>query len=68
MSDDDDLSAAEIWTGEAYALRTFKAEDGRLVSVTVGGNHWVDGIVRHAALCDRAGVQDPRRPVVVATG
>ena len=29
---------------------------------------WVDGIVRHVALCDRAGVQDPRRPVVVATG
>ena len=44
MSDDADLSAAEIWTGEAYALRTFKAEDGRLVSVTVGGNHWFDGI------------------------
>jgi hypothetical protein len=29
---------------------------------------WVDGIVRHEALCDRAGVEDPRRPVVVATG
>ena len=29
---------------------------------------WADGIVRREALCDRAGVQDPRRPVVVATG
>jgi putative transposase len=29
---------------------------------------WVDGIVRHVALCGRARVEDPRRPVVVATG
>ena len=29
---------------------------------------WVDGIVRHEALCDRVGVKGPRRPVVVATG
>ena len=39
MSDD-----ADIWMGETYALRTFKAEDGRLTSISAGGDHWVDGI------------------------
>ena len=29
---------------------------------------WVDGIVRHEALCDRVGVGDLHRPVVVAAG
>jgi putative transposase len=45
---------------EAFTKRSLKKTDYVYV--------WVDGIVRHAALCDRAGVQDPRRPVVVATG
>ena len=62
------LSAASItrltaqWQDEAHA---FGARD---LSGTDYVYLWVDGIVRHAALCDRAGVEDPRRPVVVATG
>ncbi len=34
----------DIEVGDAYALRTFKAEDGLLVSVNQGGGHWVDGV------------------------
>ena len=43
MSDDGGL-ATDIEVGDAYALRTFKAEDGRLVSVTQCGGHWGDGV------------------------
>jgi transposase-like protein len=50
------------WHDEAEAFDQRSLSDNEYVYV------WVDGIVRHAALCDRAGVQDPRRPVVVATG
>ena len=62
------LSAATItrltaqWHDDAEAFTKRSLTDTDYVYV------WVDGIVRHAALCDRAGVQDPRRPVVVATG
>jgi putative transposase len=62
------LSAATItrltaqWQDDAEAFTKRSLKDTDYVYV------WVDGIVRHAALCDRAGVQDPRRPVVVATG
>ena len=50
------------WQDEA---KTFQDRD---LSGTDYVYLWVDGIVRREALCDRAGVQDPRRPVVVATG
>ncbi|MDT5231459.1 MAG: hypothetical protein QOI39_1959 [Mycobacterium sp.] len=50
------------WQDEA---KTFQDRD---LSGTDYVYLWVDGIVRHEALCDRAGVEDPRRPVVVATG
>jgi transposase-like protein len=54
------------WTAQRQdEARTFSARD------LSGSDYvylWVDGIVRHEALCDRAGVEDPRRPVVVATG
>lgn len=43
MTDDSELSPA-IRIGDAYALRTFRAEDGRLVSVTQTGSHWQDGV------------------------
>jgi putative transposase len=62
------LSAATVtrltaqWQDDAEAFTQRSLTDTDYVYV------WVDGIVRHAALCDRAGVEDPRRPVVVATG
>jgi transposase-like protein len=62
------LSAATItrltaqWQDDADAFSKRSLKDTDYVYV------WVDGIVRHEALCDRAGVEDPRRPVVVATG
>jgi hypothetical protein len=43
MSEDTELPT-DIEVGDAYALRTFKAEDGRLVSVTQRGGHWEDGV------------------------
>ncbi|BCP12375.1 hypothetical protein MINTM020_44730 [Mycobacterium paraintracellulare] len=33
-----------IRIGDAYALRTFRAEDGRLASVAQAGSHWQDGV------------------------
>ncbi|MCX5044037.1 hypothetical protein OG921_12745 [Aldersonia sp. NBC_00410] len=33
----------EIEVGDAYALRTFKAVDGRLTSIVKRGSHWEDG-------------------------
>ena len=42
MSEDSGLPT-DIEVGDAYALRTFKVEDGRLVSVTQRGGHWEDG-------------------------
>ena len=43
MSEDSELWPV-IRIGDAYALRTFKAEDGRLVSIAKGGGHWGDGV------------------------
>ena len=38
----------DMEVGDTYALRTFKAEDGRLASVVQsrlgGDNHWEDGV------------------------
>ena len=42
MSEDSGLPT-DIEVGDAYALRTFKAEGGRLVSVTQRGGYWQDG-------------------------
>jgi hypothetical protein len=50
------------WQDDAEAFTKRSLKDIDYVYV------WVDGIVRPEALCDRAGVEDPRRPVVVATG
>jgi transposase-like protein len=62
------LSATTITRLTAQWQDEAKTFAGRDLSGTDYVYLWVDGIVRHAALCDRAGVQDPRRPVVVATG
>jgi hypothetical protein len=43
VSDDSELPPV-IRIGDAYALRTFRAEDGRLLSVTQTGGHWEDGM------------------------
>ena len=50
------------WQDDAEAFNKRSLADIDYVYV------WADGTVRHEALCDRAGVEDPRRPVVVATG
>lgn len=59
MSDDSEL-VAEMWAGEAYALRTFRAEGGRLVSVSAGGGHWEDGVC--IATCLRESEHVPPAP------
>jgi putative transposase len=62
------LSATTITRLTAQWQDEAKTFAGRDLSGTDYVYLWVEGIVRHVALCDRAGVQDPRRPVVVATG
>jgi len=62
------LSAATItrlttqWQAEARAFNAQLLAGTDYVYVYV----WVDGIVRHEALCDRVGVRDLHRRVVVA--
>ena len=62
------LSAATItrltaqWQDEAVAFNKRPLKDTDYVYV------WVDGIVRHEALCDRVGVRDLHRRAVVAAG
>ena len=53
MSEDSGLPT-DIEVGDAYALRTFNAEDGRLVSVTQRGGHWEDG------MCEATCLKRPR--------
>ena len=66
LGSDAGLSAATItrlttqWQDEARAFNTRSLADTDYVYC------WVDGIVRHEALCDRVGVRDLHRRVVVA--
>ena len=50
------------WQDEAVAFNKRSLKDTDYVYV------WVDGIVRHEALCDRVGVRDLHRRAVVAAG
>jgi len=62
------LSAATItrltaqWQDDAAAFNERSLKDTDYVYC------WVDGIVRHEALCDRVGVRDLHRRAVVAAG
>ena len=68
LGSDHGLSAATItrltaqWQDEARAFNTRSLTGSDYVYV------WVDGIVRHEALCDRVGVRDLHRRAVVAAG
>jgi transposase-like protein len=66
LGSDQGLSAATItrlttqWQDEARAFNTRSLAGSDYVYC------WVDGIVRHEALCDRVGVRDLHRRAVVA--